>query len=73
MGQERELQQQIIERAQGDPALREQLKSDPNAAIKENTGVELPAGLVVTVLEDTPTPTQSCTTGAALKALKALR
>lgn len=54
MGQERELQEQIIERAQGDPAFREQLKSDPNAAIKEVTGVELPAGLVVTVLEDTP-------------------
>ncbi len=54
MGREVELHKQVLDRAQSDPAFRDQLKRDPSAAIKDATGVDIPSELRITVVEDTP-------------------
>lgn len=53
MAQAGELKEQVLSRADSDPEFREQLKSDPSAAIKAVTGVDLPSGVQVVVVEDT--------------------
>ena len=53
MGREGKLRDQILSRAASDEAFREQLKSDPQAAVKEVTGVDIPSGTKIVVVEDT--------------------
>ncbi|HAE49941.1 NHLP leader peptide family RiPP precursor [Tistrella sp.] len=45
---------QIIARAQEDAGFRTRLKADPHAALTALFGMEIPAGLTISVLEDTP-------------------
>ncbi|MEN3165663.1 NHLP leader peptide family RiPP precursor [Tistrella mobilis] len=45
----------IIARAQEDAGFRDQLKAAPHAALTALFGMEIPAGLTISVLEDTPT------------------
>jgi hypothetical protein len=53
MGREGELRDQILSRAASDEAFRELLKSDPQSAVKEVTGVDIPSGTKIVVVEDT--------------------
>lgn len=53
MGREGELRDQILSRAASDAAFREQLKNDPQAAVKAVTGVDIPSGTTIVVVEDT--------------------
>lgn len=45
---------QIIARAGEDAGFRARLKTDPHAALTALFGMEIPAGLTISVLEDTP-------------------
>jgi len=47
------LQAQIIEKAWSDPAFKQQLLADPQAAIKAAFGFEVPADIKLTVVEET--------------------
>ncbi|MBX3000337.1 MAG: NHLP leader peptide family RiPP precursor [Caldilineaceae bacterium] len=49
-----EIESQLIEKASADPASRQRLLDDPKAAIADLLGVELPPGMRITVLEETP-------------------
>lgn len=44
----------IRERAQRDPELRSQLARNPRAALETLTGLEIPAGIEITVVEEAP-------------------
>jgi hypothetical protein len=44
---------EVVAKAVKDPAFRSELKKDPAAAIEKATGLKLPAGVVVKVVEDT--------------------
>lgn len=46
--------QDIITKAAEDDAFREQLKRDPRATVEHEFGAPLPAGMDVTVLEESP-------------------
>lgn len=48
-----ELEARLIERAQGDPAFRERLLADGNAAAAEEFGAPLPGDLDLKVVEET--------------------
>ena len=50
-----EFEKEVLSRAQGDAAFRQQLLADPRAALKAAFGVELPPDVGVQVLEETPT------------------
>jgi hypothetical protein len=45
---------QIIARVTEDAGFRTRLKADPHAALTALFGMEIPAGLTISVLEDTP-------------------
>ncbi len=49
----KELEQQMIQRAQEDPAFRSSLLSDPKAVIEKELGTSLPDGVKVQVMEET--------------------
>jgi Nitrile hydratase, alpha chain len=49
-----ELEAQIIARAWSDEVFREQLQTDPRAAVAEVTGVVVPESVQIEVLEETP-------------------
>lgn len=49
-----ELERRLVSRASEDEAFRSLLLSDPRAAVKQELGVDLPANLRATVLEETP-------------------
>jgi hypothetical protein len=50
-----DLKAQIIEKAWEDPQFKQQLLDDPKGAIKEAFGVDLPEGIELNVVEETPT------------------
>jgi hypothetical protein len=50
-----EIIMQIRERAASDAAFRSQLMSDPSAAVSALLGLPIPAGISVTIHEETPT------------------
>ena len=49
-----ELREHLVEKATTDEAFRAHLLSDPKAAITEETGLTLPDGFTVNVVEDVP-------------------
>ena len=53
--QRREVELRIVSRACEDDAFREKLISDPKAAIEDELGIAIPAGITVKVHEETPT------------------
>ncbi len=50
----KDLKAQLIARAWQDPDFKRQLLGNPKAAIEQEFGIELPADLQVTAVEDTP-------------------
>ena len=52
-GGRKELEQQVIQKSQEDPAFRSSLLDDPKAAIERELGVPLPGGVQVQVVEET--------------------
>jgi hypothetical protein len=50
----KDLKAQLIARAWHDPDFKRQLLANPKAAIEQEFGIELPAELEVTAVEDTP-------------------
>ena len=50
----RDLEAKIVARAWADEGFRERLKSDPRAAVAEETGVAVPDSVALEVLEETP-------------------
>jgi hypothetical protein len=50
----KELERQIIERANRDPSFRQRLLADPKAAIEEHLGIRLPPTFQVIVVEEAP-------------------
>jgi hypothetical protein len=46
--------QQVIERANSDPAFRDQLLKDPREAIGDKIGIPLPATITIRVVEEQP-------------------
>lgn len=65
-------QQQILDRAAGDPEFRARLLANPNAAIQEQLGVPLPSTVTIRVIEEQPgevvlvLPAQGITSGTHL-------
>ncbi|WP_240644621.1 NHLP leader peptide family RiPP precursor [Paenibacillus paeoniae] len=53
MPSEKELREQIIEKAWADGEFKQQLLKDPKAAIQDAFGIEIPAEFKLTVLEET--------------------
>jgi Nitrile hydratase, alpha chain len=51
----RELEARLAERAQKDAAFRRALLEDPKGTLERELGVKLPAGVSLTVVEETPT------------------
>ena len=49
-----DLEAKIVARAWADEGFRERLKSDPRAAVAEETGVTVPDSVALEVLEETP-------------------
>ena len=49
-----EVERSIVEKATSDSAFRQQLVSDPRGTLESELGVSLPAGVDVTVVEETP-------------------
>ncbi len=47
-----ELREHLIEKAANDEAFRARLLADPNAAIEEELGLTVPAGLTIKIHED---------------------
>lgn len=48
------LKVQIIQKAWADPAFKEQLLADPRKALQASFGIELPEGINLKVVEETP-------------------
>ena len=49
----RDLEAKLVARAWADEGFRERLKSDPRAAVSEETGIVVPESITVEVLEET--------------------
>jgi hypothetical protein len=49
-----EIETQLIEKANADPAFRQHLLDDPKGAVADLLGVALPPEMTITVLEETP-------------------
>jgi hypothetical protein len=49
----RELEAKVVARAWADPGFHERLKADPRAAVQEETGLVVPEGIEIEVLEET--------------------
>jgi hypothetical protein len=50
----RDLEAKIVARAWADEGFRERLKTDPRAAVSEETGIAVPESITIEVLEETP-------------------
>ena len=50
----RDLEDKLVARAWADEQFRERLKSDPRAAVAEETGITVPEAIKIEVLEETP-------------------
>jgi Nitrile hydratase, alpha chain len=50
----RDVEEKLIARAWADEGFRERLKSDPRAAVAEETGITVPEAIEIEVLEETP-------------------
>ena len=50
----RDLEAKIVARAWADESFRERLKTDPRAAVAEETGFTVPESIALEVLEETP-------------------
>jgi hypothetical protein len=50
----RDLEDKLVARAWADEQFRERLKSDPHAAVAEETGITVPEAIELEVLEETP-------------------
>jgi hypothetical protein len=67
-----EARQQLIDRANSDPAFRDQLLRDPREAIQEETGMPVPANITIRVAEEQPgevvlvLPARTLTSGGQL-------
>ncbi len=55
MSQQNPIQEQIIARATKDEAFRQELLSNPRAAIERALGISVPPGVTIAVHQDTPT------------------
>ena len=55
MSQQNPLQEQIIARAMKDEAFRQELLSNPQAAIEHALGISVPQDVTIQVYQDTPT------------------
>jgi hypothetical protein len=54
MSEQKTLQEQIVTRAMQDEAFRQELVSNPKAAVERGLGIRLPLGTTIRVYEDTP-------------------
>jgi len=54
MSEQKTLQEQIVARAMKDEAFRQELRSNPKAAVERGLGITLPRGTNIQVHEDTP-------------------
>jgi hypothetical protein len=54
MSEQKTLQEQIVARAMKDEAFRQELLSNPKAAVERGLGITLPQGTNIQVHEDTP-------------------
>jgi nitrile hydratase alpha subunit len=54
MSEQKTLQEQIVARAMEDEAFRQELLSNPKAAVERGLGITLPQGMTIQVYEDTP-------------------
>ena len=54
MSEQKTLQEQIVARAMKDEAFRQELLSNPKAAVERGLGITLPQGTNIQVYEDTP-------------------
>jgi hypothetical protein len=52
--QRHHIEQRVVRRAWADAAYKQRLLQDPKAALEEELGVQLPAGLKVQVVEEHP-------------------
>ena len=50
----RDLEAKLVARAWADEGFRERLRTDPHAAVAEETGIEVPGSIQLEVLEETP-------------------
>jgi hypothetical protein len=50
----RDFEAKLIARASSDESFRERLKTDPHAAVAEETGMTVPESVSIQVLEETP-------------------
>jgi len=55
MSQQNPIGEQIIAKAMKEETFRQELLSNPKAAIKRALGISVPAGVTIAVHEDTPT------------------
>jgi len=55
MSQQNSIQEQIIARAMKEEAFRQELLSNPKAAIEGALGISIPQGVTIAVHQDTPT------------------
>ncbi len=53
-GRRTEMEQRIIQRSLEDDAFRQRLLEDPKAAIEQELGTRLPAGVEIRAVEETP-------------------
>jgi hypothetical protein len=51
----RDVELQLIKRAWTDPAFAQQLQEDPRQAVEAALGVQLPDGITIQVVQETPT------------------
>jgi hypothetical protein len=54
MKQRKQFEQQIIGKAMKDPDFRKKLVEDPKTAFEEETGMMIPEGITVNVMEEEP-------------------
>ncbi len=55
MSQQNSIQEQIIAKAMKEETFRQELLSNPKAAIERALGITVPAGVTITMHQDTPT------------------
>ena len=51
----RDVELQLIKRAWSDPAFAQQLQEDPRQAVEAALGVQIPEGITIQVVQETPT------------------
>ena len=55
MSQQTPMQEQLIAKGMKDEAFRQEVLSNPKAAIERTLGISVPAGVTIAVHQDTPT------------------